>query len=1445
MKNKKILVVLIMIFLICVISILVILNTKIVEINSKRFIVNQPYFFMTSLEEMTNINCSVTTGGGNVNTTFLQNVMGKDGNNTAIEINSIDQCSPYFEYKYTGLEPKELYSIHAYIKVNSINSNSSNYQRGVIMKLMESKASSEMIQETTDWIEKKFVGLSDKDGNLRVDFLLNECRGDVLFDDIKIMKVSNDQDFKIYVCTNDKGKKCRLVFGTDTVEGTSITDNEIEEFMQNILELREDLTNLTGIEVDNGNVDIIATNYFNSAAYVLGINGPERAEIQWMKNEIDLNSMHQNFLNGKDAEWVIAHEMGHQHTISQVNFETEYWGTALGLMAADRLNMKLNVNTDEHFGGYYDFYHNNYNNSFLNGEYSETGLLYITFNVILTLNSYNENLGYESLERTFAEIEQQESLSGKGNKFVNFILTWSKNSGYNIKDLFYNNSINDKNIIEDHFEIDEMDFKTVILSQNEYIYDGNEKRPEVTVKEGDTILKIETDYIVQYSNNICAGTATVTIVGIGEYSGSKEVEWKILPKSIEGVTITLNPERYVYDRQEKKPEVTVKDGSKTLTSGTDYTVAYSNNTNVGTATVTVTGKGNYTGSKTENFTITRAANVEIPTSPEDKIYNGLEQNCGIEVPEGVSVVQEGSTLSATNAGTYKVIYKIDDAENHTWADGTTENKEVTWQILPKSMEGLKVTLIHEPYKYDGQPKEPEVVVEYGEITLNKDEDFTVAYEDNVDFGIATVIITGIGNYTGERQSAFLINAKKIAIPESPSSKTYNGTLQNCGIEVPEGVSVVQEGSTLSATNVGTYTVIYELNDKNNCRWNDNSLESKEVTWQILPKSIEVTTITLSNRIIEYDGQEKKPEVIVTDGETTLIKDTDYTVAYEDNINVGIASVIVTGSGNYTGENEKHFVIKVKQISIPTSPEDKTYNGTEQECNITTPTGASIVTSGSTTKATNAGTYKVIYELNDKDNYRWTDNTVDNKEVEWQIEPKEVGVTWGSNTNFAYDGNTHAPTVTTPINGENGEKINIVVSGVASEVGNHMAVASITSVTGGQGKVSNYSLTGNEKTFTITRAANVEIPTSPQDKTYTGVEQDCGIEVPSGASIVTEGSTLSATNVGTYTVVYKIDDTKNYTWSDGTVENKEVSWKIVAKSIEGVTITLNPETYVYDGQEKKPEVTVKDGNKTLTNGTDYTVAYSNNTNVGTATVTVTGKGNYTGSKTANFTIIEKTLVSIVVANPPTKTNYKEGENFEPTGMVVEAIYNNEERVAVEGYTVEGGNNLTTSIEEVTIVYEEKGVRKTAIQPIIVTEKLVIDLGEYEEIKYGENKYIDSINPSTTVKELLENIDTNGTVEIYENEEKVENEYTIIKTGMKIKIVKEEEEIERVMVVNGDVNEDGKVDFSDIMTLNLHRLNKGKKLEGAQFVAADVTGDEKADFSDIARINLFRLGKIKKF
>ena len=155
--------------------------------------------------------------------------------------------------------------------------------------------------------------------------------------------------------------------------------------------------------------------------------------------------------------------------------------------------------------------------------------------------------------------------------------------------------------------------------KSSYAYTGKAQSPTVTVKDGSTTLKKNTDYTVTYTNNTKAGKATITIKGKGNYSGSTKKTFKITAKSLAKFTTKLSTTSYVYNGKAKTPSVTVKDGTKTLKKGTDYTVTYTNNKKPGKATVKITGKGNYSGTITKTFTIKpKKATLKTATSPKTK-----------------------------------------------------------------------------------------------------------------------------------------------------------------------------------------------------------------------------------------------------------------------------------------------------------------------------------------------------------------------------------------------------------------------------------------------------------------------------------------------------------------------------------------------------------------------------------------------------------------------------------------------------------------------------------------------------------------------------------------------------------------------------------------------------------------------------------------------------------
>ena len=234
---------------------------------------------------------------------------------------------------------------------------------------------------------------------------------------------------------------------------------------------------------------------------------------------------------------------------------------------------------------------------------------------------------------------------------------------------------------------------TVALSQTTYTYDGKAKTPSVTVTLDGKTLVLNTDYIVSYSNHTNVGTATVTVIGKGNYTGSNTAQFTITkateePKKIDlsNATITLPKTSYTYDGKAKKPSVTVKLNGKKLSVNQDYTVSYSNNTKAGTAKVTVTGKGSYTGSKSVSFKIVKA------NSQSDKItckktvykvaYGAKSFKINASSKSKMTFTSAKPKIAAVNKSTGKVTIKNTGVATITIKAGKT-TKKVTVKVSPK------------------------------------------------------------------------------------------------------------------------------------------------------------------------------------------------------------------------------------------------------------------------------------------------------------------------------------------------------------------------------------------------------------------------------------------------------------------------------------------------------------------------------------------------------------------------------------------------------------------------------------------------------------------------------------------------------------------------------------------------------------------------------------------
>ena len=520
---------------------------------------------------------------------------------------------------------------------------------------------------------------------------------------------------------------------------------------------------------------------------------------------------------------------------------------------------------------------------------------------------------------------------------------------------------NYKGTLTQYFTIRKQDISncSIILSADSFPYDGSDKRPEVTVKSGNNTLTASSDYTVSYSNNRAVGTATVTISGRNNYTGSASKSFRIVPADIANFTVSLSASTFGYDGSKKKPSATVRSGNKTLTSGTDFTVSYSNNVNVGTASAVITGKGNYSGSITKEFIITPADFSKLTASLAAGTfsYDGTEKKPEVTVKSGSKQLTSGTdfTVSYTdniNVGTAKAV--ITGKGNYS---GTiTKSFKITQADLNK----FTASLSADSFIYDGAEKKPVVTVKSDNAQLTADTDFTVSYSSNINAGTATVTITGKGNYSGSIKKQFTITPADFSgfsAELSADTVTYTGSAQKPGATVKSGDKVLVSGTDFTVsysnnTNAGTAKATIKG------KGNYSGTITKEFT--ITPADISQLTASLSADIFRYNGAEQKPSVTVKSRDKMLVLDTDFTVSYSDNIDVGTATVNITGQGNYTGSMTRTFTITNARIPAVITAKSVTLNQSTKKTSIfTAETDGKITLKSSNSKIVKVSGTKII------------------------------------------------------------------------------------------------------------------------------------------------------------------------------------------------------------------------------------------------------------------------------------------------------------------------------------------------------------------------------------------------------------------------------------------------------------------------------------------------------
>lgn len=223
-------------------------------------------------------------------------------------------------------------------------------------------------------------------------------------------------------------------------------------------------------------------------------------------------------------------------------------------------------------------------------------------------------------------------------------------------------------------------------------YTGSAITPTPEVKDGNATLTAGTDFEFSYNKttDVSENTATVTITGKGNYTGTASKTFTIKPKDIKGATITLQENSLIYTGQMQEVTIASVTLNGVTLSADDYDIVKDSNKQISaddSITLTIAGKGNYTGMATTTWKITKATpelgNFDVtPDLSQKQTYDGKPKEVTAKTKNGVidmgnvTVCYEGtsgttytrSETAPTNAGTYKVILSVVEGKNYTAAE---------------------------------------------------------------------------------------------------------------------------------------------------------------------------------------------------------------------------------------------------------------------------------------------------------------------------------------------------------------------------------------------------------------------------------------------------------------------------------------------------------------------------------------------------------------------------------------------------------------------------------------------------------------------------------------------------------------------------------------------------------------------------------------------------------
>ncbi len=584
--------------------------------------------------------------------------------------------------------------------------------------------------------------------------------------------------------------------------------------------------------------------------------------------------------------------------------------------------------------------------------------------------------------------------------------------------------------------------------------------------------------------------------------------------------------------------------------------------------------------------------IEKPVVTDTEfVYDGTKHASAVSPFDADLIIQQG-TASATNANTYEIRFVLKDKASSTWADGTTDDYIVSWEI--KKVEIEKPTVVQTSFLYNGIAQNP--------IYDGLDKS-TVVFGGDVDkisAGNYTQTVTPDSNHiwSGDLNNAtdpitvnWEITRTKFKKPTLKNGVfDFNGALQTPEFDGFDKNVMKMTGEYLMKP-AGSYSMEIALKDTNSCEWKDGTTDSLPFDWVINKAYFDVPVMTKG--VFDFNGSLQTPEFDVLNDDF-LVKKGDYEKipAGDYKIKISLADPVSSAWRTADGSadvSDKEYCWKINPIIIAIPTVENlvyTYDGNPHKPTVTG-LNTDLMDIEGAEEQTNAGDYTVTISLKYPDSCKWSDGTTDPKTTDWVINKAEHAKPHLELSEFNYNGGDHIPRlidIDYDIMTKSGDT-------QGTDAGNYNLIVSF------KDPVNHKWVGGDSESLTlewIIHGRLVAKPTLEKDSFAYDGKSKTPVILGFKSSAMLKSGDLKKTNVGNHKIIITLRP--NYEWTGGGFEPLELPWEITKTRVKKPEAVKTE--FTYDKFSHTPEITGFNSDTMLESGTfsavnagDYEIRYA--------------------------------------------------------------------------------------------------------------------------------------------------------------------------------------------------------------------------------------------------------------